>query len=273
MTLEEGKRKVYKLLDEYSSGGVITQDADIENKMADFFDTAQKDMANYKKIVRETSFRIATKEIYPLPDGCKQVFRVWVGGELTNRYVVRPNGYVNAGDGSRSPGIAFPYNTRRVTNAVTIRVESENTTYPLPDDFAEVRRVWIEERPNDGYELSEEGIRFPIEREEGETPQDPEPVRTAHVEYFAYETVTLEYFASPSTIDANTSPDYVFEVPEDAAQCLPFFVAAQNLMPDLVVDYSVFLQMYYNMRNALDVSLPEGSGTGSVRQTFFGGRR
>lgn len=36
MTLGEGKRKVLMLLDEYSSGGELTVDEDIEKKMADF---------------------------------------------------------------------------------------------------------------------------------------------------------------------------------------------------------------------------------------------
>ena len=34
MTLGEGKKKVYELLDEYSSGGELTEDKDIELKLA-----------------------------------------------------------------------------------------------------------------------------------------------------------------------------------------------------------------------------------------------
>ena len=49
MTLEEGERRVYMLLDEYSSGGALTRDADIEAKMADFFDIAQKQAADIRK--------------------------------------------------------------------------------------------------------------------------------------------------------------------------------------------------------------------------------
>ncbi len=187
MTLGEGKRKVYKLLDEYSSGGEVTVDADIERKMADFFDIAQKDMANFKRIIRETTITLGTTSVHALPGDCAQVSRVWLNGELTNRYV------------RRAGGISFP--------------------------------------------------------------QD------------ATGSAIVEYFAIPATISHDADDAYEFEVSEDAANCLPFFVAAQNLMPDLVVDYSVFLQMYYNMRNALDVSLPEGSGAGGVRQAFFRGRR
>ncbi len=187
MTLKDGIRKVYKLLDEYSSGGAVSEDPDISLKMRDFFDTAQKDLANYSRIIRETTITIGTTEVNALPSDCAKIFRVWINGELSNRYVQRVG------------GISFP---------------SDGTG-----------------------------------------------------------TAVVEYFAVPTTINSDTSEDYVFEVSETAAQCLPFFVAAQNLMPDLVVDYTAFLQMYYNMRNALDVSLPEGSGTGGVRQTFFRGRR
>ena len=45
MTLGEGKRKALMLMDEYSSSGVLTVDEDLELRMADFFDLAQKNIA------------------------------------------------------------------------------------------------------------------------------------------------------------------------------------------------------------------------------------
>ena len=45
MTLGEGKRKVLMLIDEYSSGGSITVDQDLNMRMADFFDLGQKNIA------------------------------------------------------------------------------------------------------------------------------------------------------------------------------------------------------------------------------------
>ncbi|MBQ7567068.1 MAG: hypothetical protein IJT18_08100 [Oscillospiraceae bacterium] len=188
MTLGDGIRKVYMLLDEYSSGGVVTVDPDIEKKMADFFDVAQKDVAGYKRIIKEQTIPLesGTSE-YPLPNDLSKIFRVWVDGELTNRYVQKPGviSFPDTGSGTHS-------------------------------------------------------------------------------------TATVEYFAVPATITQSTPEDYVFEVCEEAANCMPFFVAAQNLMPDLVVDYSAFLQQYYQMRGALDVTLPEGDGSGgALRQTLF----
>ena len=79
--------------------------------------------------------------------------------------------------------------------------------------------------------------------------------------------VVVEYFATPATIPQNAPDDYEFEVDEDAAACLPYFVAAQQLVVDLVVDYQPLLDMYDRMVSALDVSLP-GSG-GSIRQALY----
>lgn len=183
MTLGEGKRKVLMLLDEYSSGGEITVDSDINKKMADFFDIAQKEMAGYKRIIRCVTLKPdSTAAGYDLPERFADVFRVWKNGYLTNRYAVI--------DGK----IVFP---------------------------------------------------------QGDTMERK-----------------LEYFAHPMTITPETPDDYEFEVAEDAANCLPFFVAAQHLLVDLVVDYSALWNIYLAMRSALDTSLP-ASGGGGVRQALF----
>lgn len=187
MTLADGKRKVYMLLDEYSSGGSVTKDDDIEKKMADFFDTAQKDIANYKRIIKNTTI------------------------ELT---------------GQGADGMAF---------------------YDLPENFAGIFRIWKNGRTSSRYAVIGGKLAVPAS-ETG--------------------SVLLEYYATPATVGENTPDTYIFEVSEDAANCLPFYVAAQHLMPDLVVDYSAFWNTYLTMRAALDVTLPTG-GTVSVRQSLF----
>lgn len=187
MTLGEGKRRVLMLLDEYSTGGEVSTDADIELKMADFFDMAQKDLANYKRIIRSASLTRAGDSgsliAWLLPADLSQVFRVWQGG-------VCSGGWAVVGD-------------RLITRRT--------------DD------------------------------------------------------VTLEYFALPASLGPDTPDSYEFELSEDAAACLPFFVAAQQLLPDLVVDCGAFYNTYLQMRSALDTSLPEG-GFGSVRQALYGRR-
>lgn len=182
MKLSDGKRKVLMLLDEYSSGGDITIDEDINAKMNDFFDMAQKEMAGYKRIVREVTITLDGRSEYELPADFASYFRIWKDGRLYKLYPVR-QGKLIATAGERGD-------------------------------------------------------------------------------------LVVEYFAMPQTIDPDTDESYEFEVSEDAANCLPFYVAAQQLITDLVVDYSALWNMYLTHRSALDVSLPS-AGSGSVRQALF----
>ena len=189
MTLGDGKRRVLMLLDEYSSGGAITRDKDIDNKMADFFDTAQKEMAGYKKIIRKTVI-------------------------------------------TASPG------------------DGNFTYHPLPLDFGRTFRVWKNGKLTSSFPVIAGELAVPTS-ETGE--------------------YIIEYFAMPQTITSDTPDTYEFEVSDDAANCLPFYVAAQHLLPDLVVDYSAFWQIYLNMRAALDVSLPSDGGKSRIAQKLYGG--
>lgn len=83
-------------------------------------------------------------------------------------------------------------------------------------------------------------------------------------------TLTLDYIAMPETITPETEDTYVFEISEQAANCLPFFVAAQQLIPELVVDYSAFYNMYIQMRNLLPRST-FGGGDSGFAQRLYGG--
>jgi len=180
MTLGEGKRKVYMLLDEYSGGGAVTKDADIEAKMADFFDIAQKQLAEIKKLRRIHKIeRVEGKTLYPMPKDLIKLIRVWRGGSPTKRF-------------------------------------------------------------------SFKGGMLHIPEEEKET-------------------VEIEYFALPATIGPDTPDDYEFEIGEDAAKALPFFVASQQLFADPVLDYGVFYGIYQSMIAELT---PTESGGYVLRDSF-----
>lgn len=187
MTLGDGKRRVLMLLDEYSSGGAITQDIDINNKMADFFDTAQKEMAGYKKIIRKIEIALLN------------------------------------GDG-------------------------DFVLYELPRDFWKTFRVWKNGKLISGFPIIAGELAIPS-NESGK--------------------ILVEYFAKPETITPSTPDSYEFEVSDDAANCLPFYVAAQHLVADLVVDYGAFWQIYLNMRAALDTSLPSDGGKAKIAQKLY----
>lgn len=180
MTLGEGKRRVYMLLDEYSSGGAVQADPDIEAKMADFFDMAQKQAAEIKKIRRSTFLKKDPETgLYPLPGDCMKLICLWKDGSACRRWSLR------------------------------------------------------------GGMLKAEG---------------------------GAETLEIEYFAIPATIGPGTSDDYEFELSEDAAKALPYFVASQQLISDLVMDYAGLYGMYQAMLSTLS---PTGSCGHSLVNSFY----
>lgn len=184
MTLLEGKKKVYELLDEYSSGGVVTQDADLEARMADFFDIAQKRLSRISRIVR------------------------------------------------------------------LARVERETgvTEYDLPADLQELSRVYRGGKVCRGAEIR--GGKLII----------PESDR---------ESWELEYYAVPAAVSAATPDAYEFELGEDAAQAMPFFVAAQQLTADLVVDNTALLTLFRMMCE--DLSARRADGALRIRNALYRG--
>ena len=80
----------------------------------------------------------------------------------------------------------------------------------------------------------------------------------------------IEYTAMPATIPDGAGDDYVFEVAEDAAECLPYYVAAQILMADLMIEFSPYWQIYLQKKAQL-VPTVRRSGGGGVRNTLFRG--
>lgn len=180
MTLGDGKRKVLELLDEYSSGGQLTTDADINNKMSDFFDMAQKDMALHRPIINEVTIDMAGRDYVPLPKNFRNYFAVWKDGK--------------------------PYKKPRIIGG---KIYAGGST----------------------------------------------------------DTILIEYISNPKTIDMDTPDSYEFEVSEEAANCLPFYVAAQQLITDLVVDYGALWQMYQAHKAMVNPTI-EG-GQSRVRQSLF----
>ena len=182
MTLEEAKRKVLMLLDEYSSGGEITVDEDLNAKMNDFFDLAQRDVAAWQPIVRRVSVTLDGTGSLALPEDVSRVIRIRRDGIRVSGYEVVDGKLIsNAGDTS---------------------------------------------------------------------------------------TLSIDYIAAPRKITQETGDDYVFEVSEEAANCLPYFVAAQQLIADLVVDYGAFYNLYLQTRALLSRSTLLSGG--SVRQSLYG---
>ena len=79
----------------------------------------------------------------------------------------------------------------------------------------------------------------------------------------------MEYFAVPNTIPQDAPDSCEFEIDAEACECMPYYVAAQQLLPDLVLDYGAMLQMYDRAAAQLAAALP--AGTGASRRAFSGG--
>lgn len=139
---------------------------------------------------------------------------------------------------------------RRIVKAETIQREKGKTLYEMPKNFSALRRIW-----RNGVVATRRykwmaGKMIIPEDDTGE--------------------ITVEYYAMPKTIDSQTKDTEEFEIAEDAAQCMPFFVAAQQLAVDLVVNTNVLLNLYDRMVMNLPRGIPGESG-GGMRQTFYRG--
>ena len=182
MTLKEGKDKVFKLLDEYDPEGGA--DEDLDARLADFFDTAQKEIAKVKKIVKICEIE---------------------------------------------------------------RAEGE-TEYAMPADFMSLRCVWVDGKRS--RRLGWRAGKIVI----------PENMTAA---------VEIEYNAIPATVNNDTPESYEFELSEDAAEVMPFYVAAQALAADFIQDYNPFWMMYQTALATLE-KRTAGENT-AIQNRFYGG--
>ena len=137
---------------------------------------------------------------------------------------------------------------RKLRRSKTVIPVPGRTEYPMPADFRSVCRIWRDGAPATArYHWRRGRMLIPA----GDQARE----------------ILVEYFANPAAIPADAGDDYEFEIAEDACECMPYYVAAQQLLPDLVMDYSGMLAMYNPMINQLDRSIP--GETPRVRQSLY----
>ena len=139
---------------------------------------------------------------------------------------------------------------KKILKSKKITADAGRTEYSMPSDFRQLYRIWKDDKPATNRYRWRGGKLVIPERDAGSV-------------------ITVEYFAEPETIGENAADDYEFELDEDACGCLPFYVAAQQLLPDLVMDYGGMWQMYREAVATLDTSLP-GENT-RIGQSLFRG--
>ena len=137
---------------------------------------------------------------------------------------------------------------RKIPRAKTIRPFGGREEYPMPADFRSVCRIWRDGRIATGRYHWRRG-RLVVPPGDGA------------------KELLVEYYALPETLPDDAPDDYEFELDEAACQCLPYYVAAQQLLPDLVMDYGAMLGMFNQSVNMLAA---DGSGpAGRVAQTLY----
>ena len=128
----------------------------------------------------------------------------------------------------------------------TAEIGAESREYPLPEDCAKVFRVW------EGDETTRKWVQ-----------------RGKTLLFSSPKARVLEYFATPETITEDTVETYEFEISEEAAACMPFFVAASLLSTDMVQPGGELMRLYNTMLAALETDLPRSDGKGGVKQTLW----
>ena len=125
---------------------------------------------------------------------------------------------------------------KKILREETIQPSAGVTAYDMPDDFYALYRVWADDRPaTNRFRWRNGQIIIP----EGSASE-----------------VIVEYYAMPNSIDSSAEDDYEFEIAEDACECMPYYVAAQQLLPDLVMDYGAMQQMYNYQVSLLKTTQP-----------------
>ena len=136
----------------------------------------------------------------------------------------------------------------RILRSRRIQILPGKTEYRLPEDFQDLYRLWENGRSVTGR------FRF----RGGRLLTRPED---------AGRELLLEYYAIPETITADTPDDYQFQLREDACNAMPYYVAAQQLLPDLVMDYTGMLRMYQLALAGLSSGLP-GESVRTAQRLF-----
>ena len=137
---------------------------------------------------------------------------------------------------------------KKIVKIRKITAQSGKTEYAMPGDFRSVYRGWKGDRPaTSSYRWRGGKILIP-ERDAGSE-------------------IQVEYIANPATIPEDAEDSYEFEIAEDACECMPYYVAAQQLLPDLVLDYRGMLEMYHLAVSRLDTAVPGAAAR--VNQSFY----
>lgn len=266
MTYLQAKTKTIQLLDQHSVSGNVTPFTDTNSqdyifKFPAFFDTAQKEIATTTKYIYGTkkisqnpvdnllgnTFKtipylmtdivdmayVGAKSYYFEVDNIATIYveeetstNVWNVLSTVNNAT---QGYYTAYRGFIVPLLAtntvrlrftglYPYNIRnRALYAYTYSAVAGIPTfgryiyYTMPTNFWQLNKVLLDGEKDIGWEWFG---------------------KTLGIDYFARGDIQVLYYAMPTDIISTVTDSYVFEIDEEAAQAMPYYVASECFRTD-----------------------------------------
>ena len=270
MQLGEAKKKALSLMAEYSVDGVLTPDgdnADYLNRMNRFADTAQKEIAQVKKIHAVYSisqnpinsqlgllqgfeiqgYRPGKDIVYQFPKTKSYYFEVdnlatvtieeningtWTLLDTVTNNVKRQftayKGLINASNPNSLIRVTFTGDYPFNVRHIALYEYAFPTVDDVPDYVP-----WIKyQMPSDFMEL-QKVIQTTESRQYREVIDYYwEGKRTFVANYFHNGQFDIHYYKYPETITNTTQDDYEFEVDIEAQEAIPFFMAARSIMDE-----------------------------------------
>lgn len=270
MQLGEAKKKALSLMAEYSVDGVPIPDgenADYLNRMNRFADTAQKEIAQVKKI--HAVVNISNNPVKP-QQGLLQGFdlkQYLPGNEIVDIYPGSKAYYFEVDN------VADIYIEERTVNGYVPLITINNTTkgkftaykgliqasnpsadirlrfsgdyvynirnkalfaysFPTADDVPDYRPYLRHEMPADFMELNKV-----IQQTDPRSYKEMiafywEGKRTFILNYYDTGSFDIHYYKYPTSITSSTLDTYEFEVDTEAQELIPFFIAGHALMDE-----------------------------------------
>lgn len=270
MNLGEAKQRALSLMAEYSVNGVKIperKNADYLNRMNRFADTAQKEIAQVKKI--HAVYHISNNPLKP-QQGLLQSFDLrqhLPGEDIIDQYVgskayyfevdnvadiyieeLTPDGWVtlitivNSAKGRFTAHKGLIQAANQLSQ-IRLRFSGEYVynirnkamwayTFPTPDDVPIYRPYVTYEMPSDFMELNKVIQQTDPRNYKEMIAYYWEGKRTFVLNYYETGSFDIHYYRYPTTIDATTADDYEFEVDIEAQEAIPFFLASHAIIDE-----------------------------------------
>lgn len=123
--------------------------------------------------------------------------------------------------------------------------------YELPDDFMDMNRIGYEYDPRQYVSLSDY-------KREGR--------KTLLLNIYLKGSFLVQYYRLPTTITSTTLDSYIFEVDEDAAQAIPYYIASHVIIDENISISTQFMNMYQS--KLANLSPTDGTISSSIQNSM-----